>query len=304
MSNYWQKYSGVLCGRRAVLFNLNAILKPNFVCACFTILLACLSSGCASRDTHESLDGTLWVQSSTEYKVLTRSIYKRAASNLQQAISDSAWTAALEQRDTPAEELPRDTAVILDIDETVLANTPFQGQMVRERSPYYAEAWMNWVDSTSAEPVPGALAFIGEAQSAGVAVIYVTNRRADKKAATIINLQKLGLHATPENVLCRGERPDWTSDKTSRRSYVAEDYRVLMLIGDNLNDFFPARLSTEERDRLAEQYSARWGRQWYLLPNPLYGSWESAIIGSRNAESDEETLRFKQEAVQGFDYKK
>ncbi len=51
-----------------------------------------------------------------------------------------------------------------------------------------------------------------------------------------------------------------------------------MLFGDDLNDFISAKgISQKERAQLVENNQDKWGRLWYVLPNPVYGSWENAL---------------------------
>ena len=97
-----------------------------------------------------------------------------------------------------------------------------------------------------------------------------------------------------------GERPEWTSEKTTRRAEVASSFRVLLLIGDDLGDFVSgARARPEERVALVERYADRWQQSWILLPNPYYGSWERALLDNRRDLTDDEILRLKLERLRG-----
>jgi len=126
------------------------------------------------------------------------------------------------------------------------------------------------------------------ADELGVAVFYITNRDSEVQAYTEQNLLDLGFPVDEGSVMSNGGQPEWTSAKTERRKLVAENYRVLMMFGDDLNDFLPARdISIEERKRSVEDYADRWGVKWFVLPNPNYGSWERALY-SGDEESDEE----------------
>jgi 5'-nucleotidase (lipoprotein e(P4) family) len=131
----------------------------------------------------------------------------------------------------------------------------------------------------------------------------VTNRDAASKSATLHVLDRLGfpLQHAAESMYCRGEKPEWTSDKTTRRALIAQQYRILLLVGDDLGDFLSgARVSPEERRRIAESYSSRWGERWILLPNPMYGSWESALYGNNSSLPRAEQLRLKRERLRGM----
>lgn len=273
---------------------------------CFTLVLFVgAMGGCQSpapRDTHERLHGVLWMQTAPEYAVSAQTVYRSAAVALDAALKDTSLSAALEQT-SDYYELP--PAVILDIDETVLDNTRMQGQLVRNRSGYDADVWNRWIMKSAAKPVPGALEFIDYARSRGVRVFYVTNRDATEEQATRKNLENVGiiLDRDLDTVLMSGELPGrWPSDKSSRRKCIAQTHRILLLIGDDLGDFVSGAKSTPaERKRLAEQYRAYWGGRWFLLPNPVYGSWESALYGHDSGLDDADVLKLKFDAVEGFE---
>lgn len=259
--------------------------------------LARASAG--ERDTHEVLQAVLWMQTAAEYHVLAEGAYERASQLLDRALADRAWTAALEQENGGAYAgLP--PAVVMDLDETVLDNSRFQGQLVLDRTVYESRLWTAWVDQAAATAVPGAIAFIRNARARGVRVIFVTNRTAAEERKTIDNLNVLLDGQTdPEDVLCVGER-DWPSDKSSRRLFLASRYRILLLVGDDLNDFVsvaPAR-TPADRLALAEANAARWRDRWVLIPNAAYGSWDRVL--TQGASSDADVLRQKRHSVAGF----
>jgi len=168
----------------------------------------------------------------------------------------------------------------MDLDETVLDNTNFEISMIEANVEFTPAMWTEWVNESSARAVPGALEFIRYAQSRGVRVFFVTNRRAHEENATRINLKKLGvkLDDTRDEILTRGERPDWRADKSTRRRLLGKQYRILLYIGDNMNDFVTGvRVKPQERMKVAIKHKERWGRQWILLPNPVYGTWEQSL---------------------------
>jgi len=77
-----------------------------------------------------------------------------------------------------------------------------------------------------------------------------------------------------------GEQDGWTSEKKSRREYIAERYRIVMLFGDDLGDFLPGvknNITPQERDRLVREHKNNWGRMWFMLSNPTYGSWLNVL---------------------------
>jgi acid phosphatase len=249
----------------------------------------------ALRDTHEQLQGVLWMQTAAEYWALASSTYREAGAALDAALADRSWSAAAEQ--APGfERLP--PAVVLDLDETVLDNSRFQGQLVLDRTVYQPPLWRSWVEARESGVIPGAAGFLALAAARGVAVYFVTNRTAGEQAATLESLARAGIVASDETVLCTGEN-GWTSDKSARRAAVARTHRILLLIGDDMNDFVStAALAPADRVALAMTYADRWGRQWFLLPNPMYGSWDRAL--APGVAEDPQILRRKRELVKGF----
>jgi acid phosphatase len=248
------------------------------------------------RDTHESLQGVLWMQTSAEYQVLARTAYAAATATLDRALADPSWTAALEQEGGHYADLP--PAVILDLDETVLDNSPFQGQLVLGRTVYTPDLWAKWVDKAAAQAVPGAAEFVDAARRRDVHVFFVTNRKAKEEARTIVNLDALLAAKTDAgDVLCVEEQ-GWDRNKSARRKFVAATHRILMLVGDDLNDFLSPSAVPAERVALAQEHTAWWGDRWVLIPNPVYGNWDQILYPG--LKDDAAILAKKREVVKGF----
>jgi acid phosphatase len=254
---------------------------------------------CHSSNTlrHPTTSATLWIQNAAEYKALTTSVYKTALRHLQEAINDSSWTAVAGQTMDVSKGKP--PAIIVDVDETVLDNSPFQARMIKQESSFSPEAWNDWVMEAQAEAVPGARSFLKKATQHGITVFYVTNREAKLEKGTRQNLEDLGFPVTAneDRIFSKYEQENWTSAKVNRRAKVAADYRILMLIGDNLNDFVSAKnFSQQERNELVKKYEAYWGKKWFILPNPTYGSWQDALLNSNEhlSESEEANRKLQQ----------
>lgn len=248
----------------------------------------------------ENLHATLWTQTATEYHALALQTYATATAALDAALADSSWSADVAQLQAGGfEALP--PAVILDVDETVLDNAAYQARLIRDGGAYSSDTWKAWVDEEAATAVPGALAFTRAADSLGVAVIYVTNRRADEEEATRRNLDALGFPLADDfdAIIARGETPEFEpSDKGPRRAVVAERFRIVQQIGDNLGDFISdVDTSPEARLALVEPYEGWWGERWFVLPNPQYGSWESSLFDHDYGLTREEQLRRKIDAL-------
>ncbi|MBP2296315.1 5'-nucleotidase, lipoprotein e(P4) family [Azospirillum rugosum] len=246
------------------------------------VFLAFLAGSAMAADPvpqNDLLNAELWMQRSVEYKANSLAVYALAKVRLDQALADKSWTAATEQTGN-YQELP--PAVVLDLDETAMDNSAYQAGLAATGADFSPKTWDVWVRAEKATAVPGAVEFTQYAESKGVKVFYVTNRSADQEEPTRKNAQALGfpMGGNVDTFLMSKEKPDWGSAKSTRRSYVANDYRVLLLLGDNLGDFSDAYNGSEaERLKAFEQAKAHFGRDWLMLANPGYGSFESAPYG-------------------------
>ncbi len=247
-----------------------------------------LLSGCATTGNN-NLNSTLWIQSSSEYKANSLQTYNFAEKNIDLALNDSGWTAALEQSGDFSSLTH--VAVVMDIDETVLDNSKYQAKLVLDGAEWSPDSWDNWIALKSASAVPGAVDFIHNVEAKNIDVIYITNReckprqgvasKCPQEKDTIDNLGKVGIKdVNPKNILLQNELPGWTSEKQSRRESIVSNYRVLMLFGDDLGDFLPnvkKNITSTQRDKLVLQNESNWGRKWYMLSNPTYGSWLNVL---------------------------
>lgn len=234
----------------------------------------------AGRLRNPNLHSTLWAQTAVEYSGVTRQAYRLAEARMHDALSDSTWTAAIEQRTQGvASYRDKPPAVVLDVDETVLDNGGYQARLILDNETYAAESWKSWVREEKAGVVPGALRFTKAAAQQGVQVIYLTNRDADVEQGTRENLRALGfpVEDAPDAVLTQYERDGW-GPKSARREWVADRYRILLLVGDNLGDFASEVDTTvSARRERSRAFREHWGTRWIVLPNAQYGSWEGAL---------------------------
>jgi 5'-nucleotidase (lipoprotein e(P4) family) len=227
----------------------------------------------------DMLNAEVWMQTAVEYRANCLTVYALARTRLDEALADKSWTAY--DQTGAYQELP--PAVILDLDETALDNSAYEASLVANHVPFDPKTWNEWLSASQAKAIPGAVEFTNYAASKGVKVFFVTNRTADYKEATSRNLRALGFPAggNVDTLLMQKERPEWASGaKGARFAYVAKDYRVLLLFGDNFGDFSDRYSgSLAERDKAFEALKAHFGHDWMVLANPVYGSWESAAYG-------------------------
>lgn len=188
--------------------------------------------------------------------------------------------------------------VVLDIDETVLDNSPYQAECIIDEINYPVR-WDEWCSKASAEAVPGALEFTKYARASGVSVFYITNRKLHLRDVTIENLRKLGFpHADTTHVIMRTDE----NSKEGRRNALLEKYHIALLFGDNLSDFsyvfddLPNSLRMTEVSRLREEFGSR----FIVLPNTMYGDWELALYNNAKQLSDSVKSQKRIKALQGF----
>jgi 5'-nucleotidase (lipoprotein e(P4) family) len=236
-----------------------------------------------------NLDAGLYQATAAEYRALCAQVYASARAALPQL---------LQEADPAHDALP--AAIILDLDETVLDNFAYQCFLLRANGAYSRENWNEWVKLQEARLLPGALDFLQEARGRNIALFYVSNRYPETRAETLANLRALGLPLEEERLLLK-EGP---SDKSDRRAQVARSHRVIMMVGDNLGDF-DARFDATDRSIRLEalrESAQHFGRDWFLLPNPVYGTWLRAVEAELGKGESLETgkIRILQEAYPGL----
>ncbi len=238
-------------------------------------------SAWSAFERHDNLDATVWMQTSAEYRAVLLGAYALARQQLDAALADPCWDALPEgERDNDPCGLP--PTIIADADETLIDNTAFQVRKIRYGIDFEYGNWLSWVNERRARALPGVRDFLDYVAERGVTVHYITNRdHPAERAATIENLRALGFPMQPGNgnLLLRGDPRAPARGKGERRRWVGQNHRVLLLLGDNLGDFVDGYASDRaSREALVDDHDDRWGRQWIMLPNPGYGSWEATIL--------------------------
>lgn len=268
-----------------------------------SVLAALLTGGARAQEVapNDLLMAVLWTQRSVEYKANALTVFALAKMRLDEALADKGWTAAPSEQKGDFAGLP--PAVILDVDETVLDNSLYQVWLARSGQSFSTRTWNQFCADQVSLAIPGAVEFTKYADSKGVKVFYITNRDASVETVTRENMAKLGfpLGGNVDTFLMQNEQKDWGSAKSTRRTVVTKDYRVLLNIGDNFGDFDDRyRSSPADREKAYMADMPYWGRQWLMLSNPTYGSFDTAPYGFDFKKSREEQRKAKWDTLESW----
>lgn len=232
------------------------------------------------------------------YMQLAVAWYQTAAET--RAMCYQAFNTARMSLDLTLQIAPADKplAIIFDIDETLLDNSPYQAACI-QTGISYPTYWKEWIQTAQAEPVPGAVEFVQYADERGVDVFYVSNRKMYNLDATIENMNKYNFPQVEKSHIMLRET---TSNKTPRREKIAETHNIIMFVGDNLGDFNEeaSKKSIEERFAVADKYQNQYGRTYIILPNPMYGDWEGAMYKFDYSLSPEEKDELRNEVMKVY----
>ncbi len=205
--------------------------------------------------------GAVWQQRASEYRALCYQAYNTARWQLDVLLQGS---------------YNKPLAVVTDIDETILDNSPYQVHIAEKNQEYTDASWIEWTKRIDCDTVPGALSFFQYAKSRGVAVFYITNRLEEERTQTLKDLQRWHFpDAVDEHLILKTAG----SGKGPRRDIVSETHEIIMLFGDNLSDFSAAfdKRPEDVRNTLTQQNADLFGTRFIVLPNAMYGDWESML---------------------------
>lgn len=239
------------------------------------------SQGDMEMELHNSLLWAVaWKQTAAEYRALCYQAYSLARLRLD---------ATLENR----RDDDRPLAVISDMDDTLLEATSYWGYLINQGMDFFDDAiWDEWLPNNEVTAVPGSREFFEYCATKGVTVFYVTSRNQGDRTYeyALRQLQLLNMPFADDDHLYVFRE---TSDKTPARDEIAANYDIVLLIGDNLNDYKRDYYVTDVGERLAlmERDRQDWGDKFIILPNPTDGNWVRAIFGESEPAPTEENRR-------------
>jgi len=243
-----------------------------YIIGAIAFLSSCQKSNEGSSLHSRNTMATIYVQQSPEYI----------------ALAEQAYAAARLSLDNQIRTAIKPLAVVLDIDETVLDNSPYQAKQILENFNY-PDHWDEWIKKEEAKPIPGSLEFLQFAESRGIVIFYISNRKHKNLEATINNLNKFGYpQADSTHIMLRTT----TSSKEERRQKVVDQgLEIALFIGDNLDDM-SAEFEVKDSDKRKEATYAnqsKFGTKYIVLPNPTYGKWVQNR-GFYNAKLDQDSV--------------
>lgn len=234
--------------------------------------------------SQENTMSVLWYQKAAETKALYLQGYNVATDRLKEILK------------TPSD---KPYSIVLDLDETVLDNSPYQVQNVKDGTAFNPKDWDVWVKKAAAKAVPGAKDFLQFADQNGVQIYYISDRTTSQVDDTIKNLEKEGIPVQGRDHLMFLE--EGVKSKEGRRQAVQEKTNLVLLFGDNLVDFADfSKTSEADRDKKLEELQKEFGEKFIIFPNPMYGSWESAVYQGKTLDAKGQTEE-RLKALQGFD---
>ncbi|WP_134088356.1 5'-nucleotidase, lipoprotein e(P4) family [Olivibacter sp. XZL3] len=227
-------------------------------------------------------NAVLWQQQSGEYRALCFQAYNFARLSLDKKLKKRSR---------------KPKCIVVDVDETLLDNSPHSAQTVRSRKSFDLAEWKRWTGMAVADTVPGACSFLQYAASKNVEVFYISNRDRSEIPATIENLKRYGFpYVDNQHLLFR----DTTSNKQPRRDLVAGTHEIIMLAGDNLSDFSTIFYQEgKDAKSTVDQQAKLFGTEFIVLPNPMYGDWEQSLYPKGNL-TEEEKSEIRLNRIKGY----
>ena len=281
-------------------------MKTTLKLTAIAAMSAFILTGCATQDKSAEADAQLqqqavlglnWIQQSGEY----------------QALSYQAYNAAKVAFDHAKVKKGKKKAVVVDLDETMLDNSPYAGWQVQNNKPFDSKDWTRWVDARESKAiadarqsgvVPGAVEFNNYVNTHGGKMFYVSNRKdSNEKAGTIDDMKRLGFNGVEDSAFYLKKDK---SPKAARFEEIEKQgYEIVVYVGDNLDDFGDAiygKQNAERRDFVA-QNKAKFGKTFIVLPNPNYGGFEGGLAKDYFKGDSSSKVKARLDAIKAWDGK-
>lgn len=127
-------------------------------------------------------------------------------------------------------------AVVFDIDETLLSNWP---ELKQSRFHFHPKAWDAWVQDAQDKGIRATVKLYHALQARGYALILLTGRSDDQRAATMANLRHVGITGWQRLIMRQSNQKKIGACryKAHERAKIYHFYRIVMNVGDQKSDF-------------------------------------------------------------------
>ncbi|MFC6103014.1 5'-nucleotidase, lipoprotein e(P4) family [Olivibacter domesticus] len=246
----------------------------------FLLVFFILTFASGQEHARDNTNAVLWQQRSGEYRALCFQAYNYARVSLDKQMK---------------RRTKKPKCIIVDIDETVLDNSPQSGKLLLMGKSFDLAEWKQWTALEGADTVPGACSFLKYAASKKVEVFYVSNRDQSELIPTMNNLNRFGFpYVDTTHMLFR----DDTSNKQHRRDLIAETHHIIMLVGDNLSDFSTVFYQDDKDVKIeVDKLATLFGTVYIMLPNPMYGDWEQSLYEKKKNLTENEKAEIRKEKI-------
>jgi 5'-nucleotidase (lipoprotein e(P4) family) len=248
------------------------------------------TDGTCCNKSEYLVQSILWFQRSPEMQALYLQSFNSAKKALKYNINHKIFP-------------NKKNAVVVDIDETVLNNSLYEGWLYINNKVFNGATWTEWVNESKAKPLPGTIDFLNYAKKIGCEIFYISNRRKDTQLkGTLIDLKRYNLPFADENHLFLKAKSDTTltgiTTKENRRLKIEDklNFEILLLCGDQAADFDKAfdvqKEGTENqiKDSILK-YKEKFGSKFIIVPNPMYSSWLNKIMSTKSKNDSCDVLK-------------
>ena len=266
-----------------------SIILAIFLFSCTNSSDKYLSTKKKSIANNNLIMATLYNYYASEYKALSYQAYNIGKQRL-----------SIIKKNNPGKN---NLAVVVDIDETILDNSPYEAKSI-ESGKNYPAYWNTWCNLSAAKPVPGSLEFLKYADSLGFNIFYVSNRKKNLEEATVKNLKNLRFPQLKDTHLLLREKKSGTNkepnNKQPRREKItSQGYEIVLLAGDNLGDFYEDNFLGKNRYAEMKKHKNDFGKKFIVLPNAMYGKWIKSIGVTDNQSSIDSLITIMTKKFEG-----
>ncbi|MEI6124375.1 MAG: 5'-nucleotidase, lipoprotein e(P4) family [Bacteroidota bacterium] len=260
------------------------------------LAVALFLAACGTKTTEK--EKPIATKSSNEFMTLAVLYHQRAAEVKAMYYQTFNYAELVFEKDLAEKTIKEKRAVVVDIDETLLDNSPYEAKCVLANISY-PEQWNEWCSLAKADALPGAVDFLKHVADSKADVYYITNRSEKLREATRNNLKAQGFPlVNDEHLLMKTD----STNKEMYRQFVAKTHHISLLMGDNLSDFSVLfdKKTVETRTHRADSLHDEFGKRFIVVPNAMYGDWEMAVYLNNTQLSEQQKDSLRKANLLGF----